>query len=106
MTRLPQHLLAALAWVVIGPLCGAAGFAIIFESPVWIFQEPENSMLGWGYVTTIPALLVGVFCAGVSSRFILKRRGLVGSKLHPMAIGAIQFGAACGVVGLLGEFGL
>jgi hypothetical protein len=73
---------------------------------VWIFQQPENSMVGWGYVTTIPALLAGVFCAGAASKAILKRWGLAGAKLHPMAIGAIQFGAAYGLVGVLSEFGL
>ena len=106
MTRIGQRLLAASAWVVIGPLFGAAGFVVIFESPVWIFQEPQGSMAGWGYVTTIPALIVGVFCAGVSSKYILKRWALSGSKLHPMAIGAIQLGAAYGLVIVLSELGL
>ena len=71
MARVSRILLAFISWAVVGPLCGAASFAAVFESPVWIFQQPESSMLGWGCVATIPALVVGVFCAGVSSKPIV-----------------------------------
>ena len=66
--------LAALLIVfVVSTLVAAVGVLIAFLAPVWLFYQPLGSMVGWGFVTTIPAIVLGSYLGARFARYVLTR---------------------------------
>ena len=73
----------SLAWLaaidivfVISTLVASAGGLVVFFAPVWLFYQPLGSVVGWGYVTTIPAIVLGSYFGARFARYILTRYSL------------------------------
>ena len=64
---------ALLIVFVVSTLVAAAGVLVVFFAPVWLFYQPLGSMVGWGYVTTIPAIVLGSYLGARFARYILTR---------------------------------
>jgi hypothetical protein len=90
MATSPQHPLvrSVTAWCIAGPMCGAIAFIAVFFSPV-LFGQPMKSMVMWGWATTTPAAIAGIFCAGKACTLLLARWSLPGADNSSFAIGGI-----------------
>jgi hypothetical protein len=85
--------LLLIAWCVVGPCSGAIAFSIVFWLPV-ILGQPMEEMVGWGWITTIPAILAGIFCAGKACTLLLAKWSLQGAERSAFAVGAWIAGAS------------
>jgi hypothetical protein len=78
---------------------------IVFYMPVLLGQSPA-SMVGWGFLTTIPAVIAALYTSGRVCKFALEKFELAGAEIHPVAIGAIQVCGAYVLLMVLSGFGL
>jgi hypothetical protein len=88
------------AWCVVGPCAGVLACYLIFFLPV-IFGQPMESMIGWGWITTLPAMAGGIFVAGKACTTLLAHWNLCPKWRSSILAGCVMAAVASGISSFL-----
>lgn len=93
------------AWCLVGPGAGALAYSVIFGLPM-IFGQSSESMIMWGWITTLPALAGALFAAGYACTALLAYWNLCPKWRSPFFAGCMIAAVANGLLFLLAMLGL